>query len=220
MLMKRIAAIAAATLALTAAVPGVAMAGTASTASTAKPIPQPVQLACPRLVLARAPHGRVHKGAVHKGAVHKGRAFPVPGGKLGFPVICCAPALVKGRLPFPGPPGHGKPVHGKPVHGKPGPVFFRVCQARLLTFDMPAFGSTATEVSGPHLSAHQLVIYRSNLYRIGSVQGQNFTLDRLGPPFIPGGQLFTNGPTPIVDGRATVLGRVTVIVIRGRLAKS
>jgi hypothetical protein len=218
--MKRIAAVAAATLALTAAVPGAAMAGTAGTASaasTAQPIPQPAPFGCPRLLLIRAAHGHVR---VHRGTAHKGRLFPAPGGKPGFPVICCAAAVVKGGLPFPGRPGHGRPVHLKRVHAGPGPVFFRVCQARLLTFDMPAFASTATEVSGPHLSAHQLVIYRSNLYRIGSASGQEFTLDRLGPPFIPGGQLFTNGATPIVDGHATVLGRVTAIVIRGRLAKT
>jgi len=108
----------------------------------------------------------------------------------------------------------------------------RACAARSMRFDMPAFASTATEVSGPRLSAHDLVIYQRKTFMIESVHGRAFTLARLpvlaarrsGPvrrPWVTAIKIvrFRNGATAITDGRAQVLGGPLVIVVRARSSR-
>jgi hypothetical protein len=75
---------------------------------------------------------------------------------------------------------------------------FQNCQQQTITFNLRAWSSVATEVSGPWLSAGETVIYQNQFYTVGSVWNRHFTLDQ-------NGSEFTNGGYPIWDGTATVL---------------
>jgi hypothetical protein len=216
MVIKTFAAVAATALAALATGPGVAMASGGSG-------PQPIQSSCPRAGVVVKPGGPVSAlaccGVIVKGVIVKGGT--VKGG------------TAKG----------GRPVRGvaRPAPGKPQPVTARACRIQLMTFDMPAFSNTATEVSGPRLSAHELVMYKQREFLIASVHGRTFTLDRLplvalrafpvgGKPLpvgkggkpVPIGKRhlspvkpvpFTNGATAITDGRAFVLRGPVVIAV-------
>ena len=98
-----------------------------------------------------------------------------------------------------------------------------------MTFDLPAYSSTATEVSGPRLAPHELVIYKKQLFVIRSVHGHSFTLALLPSPVrqqVKPGQKpvavrvtlklkpFTNGATAITDGHAVVLGGPLAVEVR------
>jgi hypothetical protein len=75
---------------------------------------------------------------------------------------------------------------------------FQDCQQQALTFNLAAYSSRATEVSGPQLSVGETVLYQNEFYTVASVWHRHFTLDQ-------GGSLYTNGAYPIWDGSASVL---------------
>lgn len=225
MMIRTIAAAAAVALASLAAVPGVAMASTPA-ASTPGSGPRPVQVQCARTVgKARGPVTRV---ACCAQVVKRGTVSAPSGGPRTITVrgaACCPPFVVAGAPPV-------KRIHVKSVpvkNGGPAATSVRVvaCASRPMTFDMPAFASTATEVSGPHLAAHELMIYNKQVFMIRSVHGRTFTLSRLATPVAkpvsPVGTvkpvrtvklgLFTNGATPITDGHAVVLAGAGVVVL-------
>jgi hypothetical protein len=91
----------------------------------------------------------------------------------------------------PGPPGNCQPWGG----GQ-----YQYCQQQTITFNLRAWSSVATEVSGPGLSSGETVLYRGQFYTVGSVWHRHFTLDQ-------NGSEFSNGAYPIWDGTATVLTR-------------
>jgi hypothetical protein len=197
MIIRRIAATAAAAVALLAVAPGVARASSAGTS------PRPAPARCKVTVVGK----------------HGGGPVTAAG--------CCA-VLIK---------AHPVTIKGHPVTIKRKPVTIAralpaSCGSRPVTFDMPAFSRTATEVSGPHLTTHELFIYDGRIFTIASVQGSAFTLDRLPAValkrFPAGGKPvpvsrkhltavkpapFTNGATAITDGHARVLGGPAVIAI-------
>ena len=115
---------------------------------------------------------------------------------------------------------------------KAGPVHPPVvaCAGQQMTFDMPAFATTATELSGPRLTAHELVIYQRHVFMIRSVHGRAFTLARL-PVLtltVPHGVVrkrhavtaairlspFRNGANAITDGHAIVIRALVAITVR------
>jgi hypothetical protein len=222
---RTIAASAAIALGLLAAVPGTAMASTAGSG------PTPVQVRCPPKGVQGG--GPVTKVACCANAVVRKRGGPVA------KVACCANAVVSkhgglvtsiaccARLVRSGPPP-GPGVGPVPIAT---PVAARVaaCGGQSMTFDMPAYSSTATEVSGPRLTAHELVIYKQRLFIIRSVHGRSFTLtqllNRLKKPAQPVRilklALFTNGATAITDGHAIVLrGQFSIVVAIKRVPLS
>ncbi|HEX6522372.1 MAG TPA: hypothetical protein VF070_20545 [Streptosporangiaceae bacterium] len=87
------------------------------------------------------------------------------------------------------------------------PVFRVTCAARVLVFDMPAGGRLGTEVRGPRLHVHDAVFYRGRVYTVMAVAGSRFALDYRGKPFV-------NGRSAIHDGRAVMLGVVSVVICR------
>lgn len=87
------------------------------------------------------------------------------------------------------------------------PVFRVACAARVLVFDMPAGGRLITEVRGPRLHVHDAVFYRGRVYTVTAVVGSRFALDYRGKPFV-------NGEYAIHDGKAVVLGALSVVICR------
>lgn len=79
-----------------------------------------------------------------------------------------------------------------------------VCAPQSVLFDMPAGGRTLTELRGPRLRVHELIVYRRGIYSVASVRGANFTLDLRGKPFV------NRGPA-IRDGRALILRNAVVV---------
>jgi hypothetical protein len=158
-------------------------------ASAGGPSPQPIQSPCLR------------------GGVVVKRGVPVRA------FACCGIVVIKG-----GPPGlRPVPGIGRPVPGPGRPVPATACRIQLMTFDMPAFSSTATEVSGPRLSAHELVVYKQQVFMIASVQGRAFTLDRLPVPF---GRAFPVGGKPVpvskphLPGKRFPFGKKRVAIVK------
>jgi hypothetical protein len=217
MMIRTIAAAAAVALASLAAVPAVAQAST-SGSSTSGTGPRLVRVDCQRTAgKARGPVVRVGCCA----QLTKRSVVRAPSGGPRTVTVaaatCCPPFIV--GVPFP-----AKPVHLKHVRVKKGVTAVAVrafgCGSQPITFDMPAFASTATEVSGPHLTTHELMIYKHQVFMIRSVQGRTFTLSRLATPAVKPVTalrtvklgLFTNGATPITDGHATVLAGGGVVV--------
>jgi hypothetical protein len=241
MILRRIAATAAVALGSLAAVPGVAM---ASTGGSAPPV---VEFHCPKVVKAHGPAVQLACCAAKAVKKHGGTPAVVaaccPGavvtrhGKVtSVKVASCCPNVVLSKRGGGGPvlrvaccarlirvgsaPGQVVPVPSPSP--SPGPFLFPVTAAcglgQPMTFDMPAYSSTATEVSGPRLTAHELVIYQRHTFMIRSVNGRSFTLDQLpglvkkpGPVFTF--TLFTNGATAIIDGHAVVLRGLAAITV-------
>jgi hypothetical protein len=220
MMIRTIAAAAAVALASLAAAPSVAMAST-SGASTAGSGPRLVKVDCSRT--AGKARGPVVRAACCAQFVKRSKVPAPGGGPRPVTVVaatCCPPLTAK--VPFPAKPVHIKHVRVK--SGGPGVTAVAVrafgCGSQPMTFDMQAFASTATEVSGPHLSTHELMIYKHQVFMIRSVQGRTFTLSRLASPVVKPVSpvrtvklgLFTNGATPITDGHAVVLAGRGVVV--------
>jgi hypothetical protein len=224
MTIRRIAAAAAVALGLVAAVPGVAMASTASASGsgpqpvTVKCLPKAKQggsfVCCPTVVVAKAVAQSVAKSG------HPLAGHPIQVG--------CCPGPVAGKHPVavakPGP----APKGGQPIvvlaccapFQRIGPAPVAACNAQPMTFDMAAFATTATEVSGPRLTAHELVFYQHQMFMISSVHGRAFTLVRL-PVFArlrhqvtAGPTPFRNGGTPITDGHALVVHGPVIVVAK------
>jgi len=209
MIIRRFAAAGAVALAFAAAVPGAAMASSAGSS------PRPVQVQCGGKTVVKRGGGPVAPVArpgccgllVKRGQfVKRGRPVKqkVGSGDIPFPALACCPTLIKG----------GSPPR---LRVSQGSVTVAICGTQRMTFDMPAYSSTATEVSGPRLTAHELVVYKQRLFMIRSVSGRSFTLTRLfslGKPLQPvqaiKPALFTNGATAITDGHA--------VIVRGLIA--
>jgi hypothetical protein len=222
MMIRTIAAAAAVALASLAAAPSVAMAST-SGASTSGSGPRLVKVDCSRT--AGKARGPVVRAACCAQFIKRSKVSAPSGGPRTVTVAtatCCPPFIVS--VPFPAKPVHIKPVHIKHVRVKNGvtavPVRALGCGSQPMTFDMQAFASTATEVSGPHLTTHELMIYKHQVFMIRSVEGRTFTLSRLATPVVKPVSpvrtvklgLFTNGATPISDGHAVVLASPGVVV--------
>jgi hypothetical protein len=141
-----------------------------------------------------------------------GCRLPVPRAKLRPPVspkqaLCCAAIearVIRAREIKP------RGIKVRPIKGHRVTIvaWSGFCAARPLTFDLPAWSSTVTEVHGPRLYVREAVFYRGQIYTVASVSGDTFTVDRHG-------SLFTNGGTAIVDGHALVLGRPLVVIFVG-----
>jgi hypothetical protein len=241
MVIRRIAAAGGVALALLAGVPGVAMASTAGSSppvsSPAGPGPKPGQILCAKQAVVKRGGGPVAPVTavgccarlVKRGYLVKRGHLVRPGGQpvlrkvssRPFPIAAlgCCPAL-----PI---------IHpGFPVKRGVGHVSTRTLKViavaacgtgQSMTFDLPAYSSTATEVSGPRLTAHELVIYMRQLFMIRSVNGDSFTVARLFPRQRPArliriGTLpaFTNGATAITDGHAIVFPGPVAIAIRAK----
>lgn len=202
MMIRTIAASAAVAFALAAAVPGVAM------ASTAGPASRPAPVRCPPKVVHDG-GGPVTRAACCAVKVVKKSGGTVTVTRSG----CCASMVVVG-------PASVTPSRQVPVPG---------CAPRPMTFDLPAFATTATEVSGPRLTVHELVLYKHRIFLVRSVHGRSFTVALLSAPVrvqVPRHknpvtiriQLkpFRNGATAITDGHAVVLRGPVAIVLRGQ----
>lgn len=126
--------------------------------------------------------------------------------------------------------------------GSPGravPVTVAACKAQRMTFDMAPYSRTATEVSGPRLTARELLVYQHRVFQIGSVHGRSFTLVKVRAPALlrapvrlsgkackkpapapalsPApvrSKLFRNGATTIERGHAYVLRGPVVLVVK------
>lgn len=59
---------------------------------------------------------------------------------------------------------------------------------RTVEFNMPAWSSKGTEVSGPALASFELVLYRGGIYQVASVRGAAFTLKARGRLFVNRGR--------------------------------
>jgi hypothetical protein len=203
MIFKTIAASAAIGLGLLAVVPGVAM------ASTAGSRPPAVQVRCS----AKGVKPGAKPGpAVVRPACCAAKTLGHKGGHVST-FGCCALLIQSGR-----PPG-GKATL-TPV-AKPVPIRVAACGGQKMTFDLPAYSSTATEVRGPRLTVHELVIYRQRVFLISSVHGRSFTLAELftglkksaRPVRIVQLPVFTNGANAITDGHAVVLRASLALVV-------
>jgi hypothetical protein len=232
MKIRRIAASAVVALGLVAVVPGVAL------ASSAGSTPPAVQLRCP-------PKGVVKHGSpVTERSCCPAATVKKHSGPPAVAVACCASTVVikhgkvtgNGKSPVLqvaccGPLAVARAPHGKvvPISRPKGTVFaVAACGGQAMTFDLPAYSSTATELSGPRLTSHELVIYKKQVFVIRSVHGHSFTLAQLPTPVRqqvkPGHKpgpvqvtiklkLYTNGATAITDGHAVVLGGPLAVAV-------
>jgi hypothetical protein len=182
--MKRIAAIAAMTVALGTAVPATAMASTDSPA----PGPGPVQVPVPAKCLP--PGGVIFRGPVKVKPVKQvkppvGVIKPVRGKPVAVLVLgCCGLKLPRNA---------------------PGTV--HACRAQVVEFDMAAGSSVVTEVHGPRLHAGERLLYQRQAYTVRTVWGREFDVDQHGTLVV------NNGPA-IHDGTALVIGRgITIITL-------
>jgi hypothetical protein len=233
MMIRRIAASAAVALGLVAVVPGVAL---ASSAGSAPPV---VQLRCPPKGVVKHGSPATERSCCPAATVKKHSGPPAVVGACCASVVvtkhgkvtsngkspvlqvaCCGQLVVAGS-----PRGRVVPV-SRPKHTA-FPV--AACAGQAMTFDLPAYSSTATEVSGPRLAPRELVIYKKQLFVIRSVHGHSFTLALLPSPVrqqVKPGQKpvavrvtfklkpFTNGATAITDGHAVVLGSPLAVAVR------
>jgi len=152
--MKRIAAIAAMTVALGAAVPATAMASTVSATQGPGPVQVPVPAKClPPGVITRAP---VKVKPPVKPPV--GVTKPVRGKPVAVLVLGCCGVT---------------PRHAVPRSPQ-------VCRAQAVEFDMAAGSSVVTEVRGPRLHAGERLLYQRQLYTVRSVWGRDFDVDHQG----------------------------------------
>jgi hypothetical protein len=190
MRLRHVAALGAALAAAGLAVPVTAATALAST--PAQPTPKPVQVvavACPMVRLMQTwPVPRPVKHPVKREVVVKGRPL----------APCCAPFLLHVKAVKVKHPVRIKLRKGMPV------AIARPFGCQSLTFDLPSGASTATEVHGPRLHAHEPVFYHGRIYVIESVSGRTFTLDYRG-------RLFVNNGAAIDDGRAYVLAPAAFI---------
>jgi hypothetical protein len=180
--MKRIAAIAAMTVALGAAVPATAMASTVSPAPGPGPVQVPLPAKClPPGVTVRVP-GKVKPPVKPPVGVIK----PVRGKPVAVLVLGCCGV---------------KPRHGVPKSPQ-------VCRAQVVEFDMAAGSSVVTEVHGPRLHAGEHLLYQRQVYTVRSVWGRDFDVNRQGAlvtnngPAIHDGIAFVIGPGLAIITRA------------------
>ena len=249
MKIRRIAASAAVALGLVAVVPGVALAASAGSTPPAVQLrcppkgvvkhgsPATERSCCPAATVKRhggppavvvaccastvvTKHGKVTSTTVASCCPNTVVTKRGDGKTPVLQVACCA-----GLVVVAGSPG-GRVVPVPSPKRAPFPV--AACAGQAMTFDLPAYSSTATEVSGPRLTPRELVIYKKQVFVIRSVHGHSFTLALLPTPVLrqvkpghkPGAvrvtlkpKPFTNGATAITDGHAVVLGSPLVAAV-------
>ena len=149
--MKRIAALAALVITLLAVPAATAMASTSGSGDPGYGMPRPIQVVCPFPPRFRKGHDSVK---VYPKEYARASVKARRGGK---------PARLRVACPF--------------IPAKPLP---RGCKPEILTFDMAAGSSTATEVSGPILAPTQEFSYDGSTYTIMSVNpgADSFTVFR------------------------------------------
>jgi hypothetical protein len=173
--MKRIAAIAALTVAL-GGIPVTAMASTASPAQGPGPAPAPVRLSCPPRVIKPAP------APTPTSAPKPVQVKPAPG-KPVFYVVCCGQPLT--------PRSSVRPVVVS--------VRTRACKAQVVVFDMAAGSSVVTEVSGARLHSGERLRYQREVYTVRSVWGRKFDVDQGGKLVVNTGPAIHDGVATTIN---------------------
>jgi hypothetical protein len=178
--MKRIAAIAALTVAL-GAIPATAMASTGST----KPAPGPVQTPVPVAVRCLPPGATARPPVIVKAP--PGTVKPV---KVKQVVVACCGQIRRGTKPG----------------TKPGTkLAARVCLSQVVVFDMAAGSSVVTEVRGPRLHRGERLLYQQEVYTVESVWGRTFDVDRQGHLVVNTGPAIDRGIALVIGPNAVVV---------------